>query len=102
VESFVNLDTTALSIGAGAGGLSILGSSDNLDFDFWSVFFGAPDFDPFATGEYEIKLSVRDLTGVLLGEVSNTVVLRGHWLGLGCLVGLGRIVGFGGEMDAIG
>ena len=92
VESFVNIDITAFALANGFGGLSFLGSSENLDFDFWALF-GAPPFDPNATGEYEIKLSVHALTGEPLGVVSNTVVVV--TLPSAALAGLGMLGGLG-------
>ena len=93
VEDFVNVDITAFAIANALGGSSFLGSSENLDFDFWTLLLGAPPFDPNATGEYEIKLSVHALTGEPLGEVSNTVVVvplpSAALAGLGMLGGLG-------------
>ena len=69
---FVDVDVTAAFVDAGFGFLSRFGDSQNLGFSFWSLL-GAPGFDPFAAGEYDLVFSVRDLTGSLIAESSNTV-----------------------------
>ncbi len=73
-SDFVDVDVTANAVAGGFGGLSVFGDSQNLGFDFWQTLFGAPAFDPLATGEYELLFSVRDpSSGELLAEVGNIV-----------------------------
>lgn len=71
---YVNLDITGIFESQQLGGLSTFGDSQNFLFNFWQTDFGAPAFDPFATGEYEMRLSVRDrVTDAVVAEVFNTV-----------------------------
>ncbi len=71
---FVDVDVTANAVAGGFGGLSVFGDSQNLGFSFWQTIFGAPAFDPFATGEYEMLFTVRDpSSGEILAEAGNIV-----------------------------
>ncbi|MEM7754515.1 MAG: hypothetical protein AAF297_02650 [Planctomycetota bacterium] len=55
--NFVTVDVDLQAALAGSGGASTLGDSQNLGFNFWSLL-GAPAFDPFANGEYDLALTV--------------------------------------------
>lgn len=88
---FTNVDITAGAIAQGFGGLSILGDSQNLDFDFWQILFGAPAFDPNAPGEYELVFTVRDpANSAILAEAVNIVEVV-PTPGAAALLGLGSI-----------
>ena len=55
--SFTTVDIDATAVLQGGSGLSVFGDSQNLGFGFWSLL-GAPAFDPFANGEYDLVFTV--------------------------------------------
>ena len=78
-----DVDASIAVLAPAALGSSIGGSSENLNFNFWSTTVpflldasGYLAFDPNALGEYESMITVRDkTTGNLLAEASAIVVV---------------------------
>lgn len=66
--------------------------SQNLAFGFWQLPpFNAPAFDPNAFGEYDIDLTVRDLSGSIVARSAIVIeVVPGP--GSAALLGLGGLV----------
>jgi hypothetical protein len=76
VQNYTTIDVDAQAVILGTSGDSQFGDSQNLDFSFWQTFFGAPPFDPFATGEYDLRLTVFEKgTSTVLAESSIRVVV---------------------------
>jgi hypothetical protein len=73
VENYTTIDITAFALSEGLGGLGVIASSENLEFDFLEALAGT-DFDPNAIGEYKIKLSVQSLDRMTtFASVNNTI-----------------------------
>lgn len=93
VQNYTTIDVDAQAVILGTSGASRFGDSQNLDFSFWQTFFGAPTFDPFATGEYDLRLTVFEKgTSNVLAESSIRVVVPTP-SAVGALVMLGAIGG---------
>lgn len=95
IQNYVVLDVDQFAVLNNQGGDSRFGDSQNLDFSFWQAF-GAPPFDPFATGEYALVLMVfENGTANVLSESSIRVVVptlsvAGALAVLGAIGGLRR------------
>lgn len=87
--NFITFDVNTFFDGLG---FSALASSQNIGAAFWqSPQFGAPSFDANRPGEYDIDLTVRDLTGNLAAR-SAIVVEVVPAPGSAALLALGGLV----------
>ena len=89
-SSTVIVDVDAAALAGGYSGLSQFGDSQNLGFEFWSVL-GAPAFDPFANGEYDITFSVFEKGTSNVYAQSDITVQVVPAPGVACVLGLAGV-----------